>query len=86
MNLFTILRNQKIIELNRNRIIEEQKINDSIRNRRKCSANWTLMEVLQKGKASTKKFYQIFCAFNGECNAQIGKVKWNNVKNERTYS
>jgi hypothetical protein len=85
MNLFTILRNQKIIELNRNRIIKEQKINDSIRNRRK-SAQTTLMEVLQKGKASTKKFYQIQCAFNGECMLKLEKVKWNNVKNERTYS
>jgi hypothetical protein len=41
MNLFTILRNQKIIELNRIEL-EEQKINDQLETAATCSANWTI--------------------------------------------
>lgn len=63
-----------------NRIIEEQKSMIQLETAATCSANWTIDGSLTKGKASTKKFIKLILrAFNGECNAQIGKVKWNNV-------
>jgi hypothetical protein len=63
-----------------NRIIEEQKSMIQLETAAICSTNWTIDGSLAKGKASTKKFVKLILrAFNGECNAQIGKVKWNNV-------
>lgn len=63
-----------------NKIIEEQKSMIQLETAATCSKNWTIDGSLTKGKASTKKFIKLILrAFNGECNAQIGKVKWNNV-------
>lgn len=63
-----------------NRIIEEQKSMIQLETAATCYTNWTIDGSLAKGKASTKKFIKLILrAFNGECNAQIGKVKWNNV-------
>lgn len=62
------------------RIIERQKSMIQLETAATCSTNWTIDGSLAKGKASTKKFIKLILrAFNGECNAQIGKVKWNNI-------
>ncbi|WP_206669080.1 DUF4041 domain-containing protein [Flavobacterium pectinovorum] len=62
------------------RIIERQKLMIQLETAAICSTNWTIDGSLAKGKASTKKFIKLILrAFNGECNAQIGKVKWNNI-------
>src|SRR5690606_6683579 len=67
-----------------NRIIEEQKAMIRIGNAAICSTDWTIDGSLSRGKASTKKFIKLILrAFNGECNAQIGKVKWNNINQMR---
>ena len=45
-----------------------------------CATNWTVDGSEAKGRASTKRNIKLVLrAFNGECNAQIAKVKWNNV-------
>jgi DNA repair exonuclease SbcCD ATPase subunit len=45
-----------------------------------CSAQWTVDGSVSKGAANTKKFLKLMLrAFNGESNALISKVKWNNI-------
>ena len=45
-----------------------------------CETNWTVDGSEAKGRASTKRNIKLVLrAFNGECNALISKVKWNNV-------
>jgi len=45
-----------------------------------CTTEWTVDGSVAKGKAKTKKFIKLVLrAFNGECNALIAKVKWNNI-------
>lgn len=71
-----------------NRIIDEQKSMIQLETAATCSTSWTIDGSVAKGRASTKKFIKLILrAFNGECNAQIGKVKWNNVNQmkERIY-
>lgn len=63
-----------------NRIIEEQKSMVQKETAATCSTNWTIDGSITKGKATTKKYIKLILrAFNGECNALISKVKWNNV-------
>ena len=62
----------KIIELQKQRIANETAAT--------CTANWKIDGSEAKGKASTKKYIKLMLrAFNGECDALIAKVKWNNV-------
>ena len=62
------------------RIIEQQKFMVQIGSAAICSTRWTINGSESKGKASTNRFIKLILrAFNGECNALIGKVKWNNV-------
>jgi tetratricopeptide (TPR) repeat protein len=62
----------KIIELQKQKIANETAAT--------CTANWTIDGSEAKGKASTKRFIKLMLrAFNGECDALIAKVKWNNV-------
>lgn len=62
----------KIIELQKQKIANEEAAT--------CTANWTIDGSEAKGKASTKRFIKLMLrAFNGECDALIAKVKWNNV-------
>ncbi len=71
-----------------NRIIDEQKAMIQLETAATCSTSWTIDGSVAKGRASTKKYIKLILrAFNGECNAQIGKVKWNNVNQmkERIY-
>lgn len=45
-----------------------------------CTTNWSVEGSESKGKAITKKILKLMLrAFNGECDALIAKVKWNNV-------
>lgn len=62
----------KIIQLQKQKIANETAAT--------CTANWTIDGSEAKGKASTKRFIKLMLrAFNGECDALIAKVKWNNV-------
>lgn len=62
------------------RIIELQKDMITQETAAICSTNWTIDGSEAKGKASTKRNIKLVLrAFNGECNALIAKVKWNNV-------
>lgn len=46
-----------------------------------CPINWTVDGSVQKGKVMIKKQCKIMLkAFNGECDANISKVKWNNFE------
>jgi hypothetical protein len=63
-----------------NRIIEEQKLMIQSETAATCRTEWTIDGSVTKGRATTKKYIKLVLrAFNGECNAQIAKVKWNNV-------
>ena len=45
-----------------------------------CRTEWTIDGSVTKGRATTKKYIKLVLrAFNGECNSQLAKVKWNNV-------
>lgn len=45
-----------------------------------CSVNWTIDGSIAKGKSSTKRLIKLVLrAFNGETDAFIAKVKWNNI-------
>lgn len=45
-----------------------------------CSANWTVEGSEAKGKTVVKRYKKLMLrAFNGECDALIAKVKWNNI-------
>ncbi|EKD55731.1 MAG: hypothetical protein ACD_59C00053G0003 [uncultured bacterium] len=45
-----------------------------------CSVEWTVNGDKKAGKKQTKDYLKLMLrAFNGECDAIIGKVKWNNV-------
>ncbi|MGQ2983234.1 DUF4041 domain-containing protein [Flavobacterium sp.] len=49
-----------------------------------CSKNWTIDGSEAKGKASTTRLVKLVLrAFNGESDALIAKVKWNNVNQLR---
>lgn len=62
------------------KIIEQQKWEIANERAATCTANWTIDGNEAKGKASTKKFIKLMLrAFNGECDALIAKVKWNNI-------
>lgn len=46
----------------------------------KCDTNWTVGSDERKGKTVVNKFKRLILrAFNGECDAFIAKVKWNNI-------
>lgn len=63
-----------------NKIIDLQKQKIANETAATCTANWTIDGSEAKGKASTKRFIKLMLrAFNGECDALIAKVKWNNV-------
>lgn len=63
-----------------NKIIELQKVMIKEMTAATCSTNWTVDGSLSKGKASTTRFIKLILrAFNGEADALIAKVKWNNV-------
>ncbi len=63
-----------------NRIIEEQKLMIQSETAATCRTEWTIDGSVTKGRATTKKYIKLVLrAFNGECNSQIAKVKWNNV-------
>jgi hypothetical protein len=62
----------KIIELQKQKIANETAAT--------CTAKWTIDGSEAKGTASTKRFIKLMLrAFNGECDALIAKVKWNNI-------
>jgi len=62
----------KVIALLKEKIVSEKAAT--------CTANWTIDGSEAKGKANTKKFIKLMLrAFNGECDALIAKVKWNNI-------
>ena len=45
-----------------------------------CETEWTVGNSRQEGKRMTKKAIKLTLrAFNGECDALISKVKWNNI-------
>lgn len=53
-----------------------------------CRTSWNVEGSEAKGRAITKKILKLMLrAFNGECDALIAKVKWNNVNQikERIY-
>lgn len=63
-----------------NRIIEKQKNMIQSETAATCSTTWTIDGSEAKGRASTKRYIKLVLrAFNGECNALISKVKWNNI-------
>lgn len=63
-----------------NRIIEQQKTMIKSETAAVCNTKWTIDGSEAKGRASTKRFIKLVLrAFNGECNASIAKVKWNNI-------
>lgn len=63
-----------------NKIIELQKQKIANETAATCTTSWTIDGSEAKGKASTKRFIKLMLrAFNGECDALIAKVKWNNV-------
>lgn len=57
----------------------------------KCYTDWTVNNSLKKGEVKTKRAIKLTIrAFNGECDALIAKVKWNNIEQsekriERTF-
>lgn len=62
------------------RIIEMQKSMVQSETAAVCHTKWTIDGSEARGRASTKKYIKLALrAFNGECNALIPKVKWNNV-------
>jgi hypothetical protein len=66
--------------LEQNKVIKEQKLMVQLETAAVGNIEWTVNGSLTQGKTSTKRFVKLILrAFNGECNAQIGKVKWNNV-------
>lgn len=63
-----------------NTIIEQQKKMIQLEKAAICNTKWTIDGSEAKGRASTKRFIKLVLrAFNGECNALIAKVKWNNI-------
>lgn len=63
-----------------NRIIEQQKLMIQSETAATCRTEWTIDGSVTKGRATTKKYIKLVLrAFNGECNSQIAKVRWNNV-------
>ncbi|HEX8562706.1 MAG TPA: DUF4041 domain-containing protein [Flavobacterium sp.] len=63
-----------------NNIIEKQKLMITSETAATCRTNWTIDGSEARGRASTKKYIKLVLrAFNGECNALITKVKWNNI-------
>lgn len=63
-----------------NRIIEQQKLMIQSETAATCRTEWTIDGSVTKGRATTKKYIKLVLrAFNGECNSQLAKVKWNNV-------
>jgi hypothetical protein len=45
-----------------------------------CYTSWTVEGSEANGRAMTNRNIKlVLCAFNGECNSLIAKVKWNNV-------
>jgi DNA repair exonuclease SbcCD ATPase subunit len=51
-----------------------------------CSTAWTVNDSIAKGRIMTKREKQLMIrAFNGECEALIAKVRWNNYNN-RLYT
>jgi hypothetical protein len=63
-----------------NRIIEMQKSMLLSETAAICRTTWTIDGSEAKGRASTKRYIKLALrAFNGECNALISKVKWNNI-------
>lgn len=63
-----------------NRIIEVQKAMIKSEIAAICKTNWSIDGSQAKGRASTKRYIKLALrAFNGECNALIPKVKWNNI-------
>ncbi|MBQ0907609.1 DUF4041 domain-containing protein [Flavobacterium sp. F-328] len=63
-----------------NRIIEQQKLMIQSETAATCRTEWTIDGSVAKGRATTKKYIKLVLrAFNGECNSQLAKVKWNNV-------
>lgn len=62
------------------RVIELQKDMINSENAAICLTNWTIDGSEAKGRASTKRYIKLTLrAFNGECDALISKVKWNNI-------
>lgn len=46
-----------------------------------CNTNWVVGESQRKGESMIKKAIKLTLrAFNGECDALISKVKWNNIE------
>ncbi|WP_051313758.1 DUF4041 domain-containing protein [Sporocytophaga myxococcoides] len=63
-----------------NNIIEKQKQLIANETAAVCRTSWSVEGSEAKGRAITKKVLKLMLrAFNGECDALIAKVKWNNV-------
>lgn len=62
------------------KIIEKQKSMINADNAAICDFKWSVEGSEEKGKALVKVYKKLMlCAFNGECDVLIAKVKWNNV-------
>ncbi len=67
--------------IEQNKIREEQKSMVKLGTAATCSVNWTIDGSVSKGKTSTNRLIRLVLrAFNGECDALVSKVKWNNIK------
>lgn len=61
-------------------IIQQQKLMLKNNQATTCDTNWTVSGSVAKGKAFIKKNTTLVLkAFNGDCDALISKVRWNNV-------
>jgi len=61
-------------------IIDKQKAMIQADNAAICRTNWTVEGSESKGRAVVNRYKKLMLrAFNGECDALISKVKWNNV-------
>jgi len=61
-------------------IIDKQKAMIQADNAAICKTSWTVEGSEAKGKAVVNRYKKLMLrAFNGECDALISKVKWNNV-------
>lgn len=71
-----------------NQIVNQQKEMIKAGSAAVCATEWTINGSVTKGKASTNKFIKLILrAFNGEADAMLTKVKWNNINQilERLY-
>lgn len=63
-------------------IRDEQKLMIQLDTAAICSTIWTVEGSVSKGEAAVKRYKKLLLrAFNGECDALVTKVRWNNIEN-----